>query len=405
MKSKRILIFGAGVFQIPAIQIAKRMGFEVVAIDANPDALGLPLADHYEIISTTDAGATLEVATRYGVRGVMTMSTDTCVPAVAYVAEELGLAGIGAQTALKATNKLHMRQCFEAAGVPSPRFQKVSTLPEAKNALKEIGLPVMLKIPDSSGSRGVSKVVEADQLEAAFWRAMELTKKGFVLLEQFVEGVEVGGEAFFYDENLLMCFVTNKTITPPPYYVPCGHSLPSKFDKDIQLAIQKVVHDGSWALGIKSGPLNFDVMITLQGTKIMELGARLGGTCLPSVVRYHSGIDTVEAAIQLAMGQNPSRLFQVNKATPVAVRLITSDVDGILTKARFPVDIDRRPEVLEYTLDVKEGSRVKAFTCGANRFGHVICRGSDWREAEANAARVIRDSVVKVEATKAGKLS
>jgi hypothetical protein len=91
----------------------------------------------------------------------------------------------------------------------------------------------------------------------------------------------------------------------------------------------------------------------------------------------------------LAIGQDPTSLFQANKAEPVAVRLITSEVDGILRRARFPEDIDRRPEVLEYTLDVEEDSHVKAFNSGAHRFGHVICRGSDWKDAERNAEAII----------------
>jgi len=405
MKKKRILIFGAGTLQAAGIQRAKRMGLEVVTIDANPRAPGLPLADHYEIVSAADADAALKVATQYGVGGVMTMSTDLCVTAVAYVAEKMGLPGLGVRTALQVTNKFFMRQCFQTAGVPSPDFKKAATLPEAESAAKEIGLPVMVKVPDSAGSRGASKVAKANQLEAAFRYAMEFSKAGYVLLEAFMDGIEVGGEAFYYDDQLLMCLVTNKTITPEPYYVPLGHSLPSRFDEDRQRQVRKAVHDGIRALGIKSGPVNFDVMLTKEGPKIIELGARLGGTCLPNIVRYHSGIDTVAATIKLAMGQDPSRLFRIKKNVPVAVRLITSDTGGVLTRAHFPEDIKKRPEMLEYTLDVKEGGRVRPFTCGANRFGHIICRGSDWKEAEANAVKVLADSTIRVERDKASEFS
>lgn len=391
------MIFGAGVFQIAAIQTAKRMGLEVVAIDANCNAPGLPLATYHEIVSTTDAETALEVARRYGVNGVMTMATDTCVPAVAYIAEMLGLTGIGIPTALNATNKYRMRQAFKAAEVPSTLFEKVANISEVRSAVDRIGLPVMLKLPDSSGSRGINKITNMEQLEPLFIRAMKLTKCDFVLMEQFIEGIEVGGETFFWEGKPLMLFITNKAITPPPYYVPYGHSLPSRLDKNTQCEIQKVVHYGSQALGIKAGPVNFDLIVTSEGPRIIELGARLGGTCLPSIVKYHSGINTIEAAIIVALGQNPSNLFKISKDVPVAVRLLTSDKDGILTKAKFPEDIDRRPEVLEYTLDVREGDHVKAFTIGANRFGHVICRGRDWQEAERNAESVIGNMQTRIE--------
>lgn len=170
MSNKKIMVFGAGVFQVAGIQTAKRMGLEVITIDADPSAPGLALADHYEIVSTTDVKAALNVATRYRVQGVMTMSTDTCVSAVAYVAEKMGLVGIGLQASSNATNKLYMRQCFAEAGVPSPRFKKISNLNEAEDALEYVGFPAMMKVPDSSGSRGASKVEKIDQLEGAFER-------------------------------------------------------------------------------------------------------------------------------------------------------------------------------------------------------------------------------------------
>jgi biotin carboxylase len=392
MNKKKVMIFGAGVFQIDAIKTAKSMGLEVIAIDANPDAPGFPLADYYEVVSTTDINAALEVARRYDIDGLMTMATDTCVPAVAIVAEELELAGISIGAARRATNKLLMRQSFESAGVPSPRFEKVENLSQAIIAIEKIGLPAMLKIPDSSGSRGIRKITGKEQLESVFISTLRLSKSGFLLIEQFIGGVEVGGEAFFFNDELIMFFITNKAITPPPYYVPYGHSLPSGLDNNVQYEIQKVVHNGSRALGIKSGPVNFDVMVSSRGIEIIELGARLGGTCLPSIVKYHSGIDTVEAAIMMAIGEDPSNLFQPTKSIPVAVRLITSDKDGILTRVKFPDDINNRSEVLEYTIDVEEGGHVKAFTCGAHRFGHIICRGTDYSRAERNAGEVLEAS-------------
>lgn len=385
------MIFGAGAFQVAGIQTAKKLGLKVITVDANPLAPGFAHADHYEVVSSTDTGKTLEIARSHNVEGVMTMSTETCVPSVAYVAEKLALPGIGIEASIHATNKLSMRECFALAKVPSPRFVKMLSLSDAEDILRTIGLPAAIKVPDTSGSRGFSIIEKPDQLDKAFREAFTVSEEGFVLVEEFMEGTEVGGEAFCYDGKMLMAYITNKKNTPPPYYIPLGHSLPSGLDEAMQDRIKNLVYAGIKALGIVSGPVNFDVMITREGPKIIELGARLGGNCLPTIVKYHSGIDTVEAAIRLAIGEDPSELFTNSRAVPVAVRLITSDKGGTLVTARFPAGMEQKPEVLEHHLDIKKGDPVHPFTCGAHHFGHVICQGRNWKVAEAHAEMILKD--------------
>ena len=49
-KSENILILGAGLMQKPAILAGKNLGLNVVVIDANPNAVCVPLADRFEKI-------------------------------------------------------------------------------------------------------------------------------------------------------------------------------------------------------------------------------------------------------------------------------------------------------------------------------------------------------------------
>ena len=45
MSAKKIMILGASILQLPAIQKAKEMGLEVIAVDMNPNAIGFGEAD------------------------------------------------------------------------------------------------------------------------------------------------------------------------------------------------------------------------------------------------------------------------------------------------------------------------------------------------------------------------
>ena len=96
-----VLFIGAGRHQRRAIARARELGLRVAAIDGDPTASGLALADVSDVVDFADLPALIAAARRLEPDGVLTVSADRAVPAVAAVAEALGLPGIGAETAQK----------------------------------------------------------------------------------------------------------------------------------------------------------------------------------------------------------------------------------------------------------------------------------------------------------------
>ena len=64
MKKPSILVLAAGPLQMPLIQAAKRKHLRIVAVDADPAAPGLQIADAAHVIALDDHDANLEVAER-----------------------------------------------------------------------------------------------------------------------------------------------------------------------------------------------------------------------------------------------------------------------------------------------------------------------------------------------------
>src|SRR5258708_5282121 len=92
---KRLLVITASAMQEPIIKGAQSMGFDVVATDRSADAPGLKIANYSEVVDTVDFERVLAVAKKYKVAGVLAEQTDIAVPTAAYVAEKMGLPGIG----------------------------------------------------------------------------------------------------------------------------------------------------------------------------------------------------------------------------------------------------------------------------------------------------------------------
>src|SRR5437870_10419334 len=128
---KTVLVLGAGRHQRAAILRAKELRFRVAAMDGNPNAVAQGDADLFEHVDFVDVPAAIEAARRIRPDGVLTITSDRAVPAVAAVAEALGLPGIGSDAARGLTHKVEMRRRLEAAGIPQPKFGAARTIEEA----------------------------------------------------------------------------------------------------------------------------------------------------------------------------------------------------------------------------------------------------------------------------------
>ena len=64
-RPKHLMIIGGGVFQVPAIKIAKSMGLKVVVTDYNPESEGMLLADFPIEVSTRNINLTVNTAKQF----------------------------------------------------------------------------------------------------------------------------------------------------------------------------------------------------------------------------------------------------------------------------------------------------------------------------------------------------
>ena len=165
---KTILILGAGIYQVPLIKQAQAQGYRAVVVSIPGNYPGFSVADKYYYTSTTDREAVLDIAVKEKACAVVTTGTDVAVVSIGYVCQKLGLWGIGERAAAILTDKALMKDAFVKGGVNTAEFRCVRSLPEAREAAGEIGLPVMLKIVDKSGSRGITKISELSQLPEAY---------------------------------------------------------------------------------------------------------------------------------------------------------------------------------------------------------------------------------------------
>ena len=114
------MVLAASIYQVPAIEAAKELGYRVVTTDNAPSNPGHALADASHVVDTTDLPGVLALAVAERIDGIISPGTDVAVETAAFVAERLGLPGPGTEAARTFTQKRLFRDFLRRAGLPCP---------------------------------------------------------------------------------------------------------------------------------------------------------------------------------------------------------------------------------------------------------------------------------------------
>jgi biotin carboxylase len=402
MTSDRTLwIVSGGAEAVPGIRHARAMGLHVVVSDMNPTAPGLKEGDEAIIADTYGVDETVAAAvsyhkTRRPIDGVMCMAADVPLT-VASVAAALGLPGIPVEAAQLAADKLAMKQAFARAGVPIPWFQAIASLDELRAAVAARGLPLVLKPIDGRGARGVLRITEGTDLAWAFSHAASQSRRGAVMLEEYLAGPQISTEGLLVDGVGTTCGFIDRNYehldTFAPYIVENGGEQPSALPLPAQRRISAVAMDAGRAMGIVSGSVKGDMVWTDRGPCVIEIAARLsGGWMSTDQIPLGAGVDLLGCAIRLALGEDvPAEDIRPRWHRGVAIRYFFPPAGRVISIEGAEA-FARVPWVHRLGFFVEPGEVVHAITDHTKRAGFVITTGAT-REEAVDRARTVVDGV------------
>ena len=384
---KKLMILGAGIYQVPLIKKAKEMGLQTLVVSVPGEYPGFQYADRVFLLDTRYCEGIYQAARKEQIDGICTSGTDVAVVTIGYVCEKMGLPGIPREAARIVTDKALMKEAFQKKQVRAARYHKVFSAKEAEEAAQEIGFPVIVKRVDSSGSRGILKVSKREDVESAFREAVSGSRVPYVLVEEVLGGREIGVDGFVQDGKLVFLAPHEKFVYQgEKITVPMGHGFPLQEDAKTLEEISRQMQLAVEAAGMDQCPVNADVFVRDQKAWIVEIGGRTGATCIPELIGIHYGFDFYEKMIRNALGEPVS--FEEREHTPCMAKLLVSPRGGKIT------DIDHegirkiREEGVEVQLDYPVGHSVSAMENGTDRIGHVIARTKREEELDEVIQRV-----------------
>ncbi len=301
---KKIAILGASYLQKPLVDKAISMGLEThcFAWD-NEDAICKEIAHFFYPISVLDKDLILEKCLQINIDGITTIATDICIPTISFVAEKMNLISNSYHSSILSTNKGEMRKAFNINTVTSPKSITVSHFD--KNQFSAISFPLIVKPTDRSGSRGVTKVENNHDLDIAIQRGIHESLEKKVVVEEFIDGVEVSVESISWKGKHYIITITDKVTTGVPYFVELEHHQPSLLSDEVQEKIKAETIKSLNALQIEFGASHSEFKINAANeVYAIEVGARMGGDFIGShLVALSTGYDFLKGVIDVALNQ------------------------------------------------------------------------------------------------------
>ena len=377
MKHKKLMLLGGIRYLVSAIEAAHRHGYNVVTVDYLPDNIAHRYSDEYYNVSILDKEAVLKLAQELQIDGILSYAVDPGVVTAAYVAERMGLPfTCGYEAACIFQDKSRFRQFLKDNGFNVPNAKGYS---KAEDALKDVDFfnwPVIVKPVDSAGSKGVTRVDDPQDLNAAIAHALDESHNGHLIIEDFLEldGYQSSADCFSVNGEFVYADYSDQLFDEGADnpYTPSIEIWPSSMPQNHQDYLTSEIQRLLRLLHCGTGLYNIESRVCKNGKPyIMEVSPRAGGNRIAELQRIGTGIDLIEAEVCKAVGDEINPISMPHYDGYYVNYIVHSNLGGIFDEAIIDENFKEK-HIIEAEIRINKGDHVETFKGANNAIGTLF---------------------------------
>ncbi len=387
-----IILAGAGSYRCAPFRIAaERIGIELIEAADIPtplrDQWACDLAVDYNDI---DGAADTVARTAGQVRASAILALDDSGTLVAsHASDRAGLPHNAPGASLAARDKLVMRERLQSDGAPTPWFIPRLMDADLDEILPQVTYPCVVKPTRLSGSRGVIRANNADELRAALARVRHLLQTEQadeslpqILIEEYLPGEEVAVEAIMSDGQLTVLAIFDKPDPlTGPYFEETIYLTPSRHPVALQQRIHERTAEAARAIGIRQGPVHAELRLHEDNAWIIEIAGRsIGGLC-STILEFGSGQTLEELILRNAIGEPIDGSEFAGEAA--GVMMIPIPASGVLKQIDGIEAARSVPGITGIEITARIHAPIQALPEGSAYLGFIFARGQTPAEVES----------------------
>lgn len=376
------------------LQAAETLGIDVVRVVDMPKTLA-QAGDDYLGVDFSDPEAATERLVAFArerpVQAILSVDDSGSLLA-ARASAALGLPHNAPQAAEAARDKYRMRALMAEAGIPVPTFRRFSTADDPQQVAQEVNFPCVVKPLRLSGSQGVMRADDPQQLIAAIERLTRLLQSLYdaseplpYLVEDYLPGVEVALEGMLDNGQLQVLALFDKPDPlEGPFFEETVYVTPSRLPAETQEAIAQATADAARALGLQRGPVHAELRVNDKGPWLLEIAGRsIGGLC-SRTLRFGVETSLETLILRQAVGLPPGNLNDPEgKQQARGVMMIPIPGAGLLKAVHGVEEAEAVPGVSEIEITAPLNNMLKPLPEGESYLGFIFARADTPEEVEA----------------------
>lgn len=371
-------------------------------------------AERYRLVGTKKIDDMVATAREWHAQehfdGVITFS-EAAVIAVAVIADALGLPSIGFEAARASRNKYLMRQSYERAGAPIPRYRFVTELDDALAAAEEFGYPAIIKPTMGAGSHFVFRVDTPEEMTLRFHQAIQGIRTMFwvtaeadgldlgpqgLLVESFLEGREYLMEALAWDDEVYLGSVVDRITVEGATYDDDVHHAPTSLSSEDVERVQRVVKAGAHAQGLRRSVMHAEVRFHDGEPHLLEIAARVGGGGLDLIARLTGEYDPIRSVVDIGLGVRPDVHHYRPTDVHIAAMCLICD-GGVVRDIHVPVEVSESEKTFLLKITARPGDVIRRPPDGNTIFGFLGTTGTSMEDAMATMNEFAKKITVTLE--------
>jgi len=315
------------------------------------------------------------------------------------LATVLGVQYLNLNTAVLLRDKYSVRRRLAEKGIVQPEFALATTTDEIKLAVKELGLPLIIKPSDGYGSQNVVVLqTELDldplispveiMLPSRADYGLGVKANDRILVERYIKGDFIGVDTLTLNGVHKFLGINVKKMFSPPSFAIQGGSFTPRNDTHVEL--ERYVFEILDAVGFDCGATHIELMLTTDGPRLIEINPRLVGAKIARLVGFAMSRSLHSDLIDIHLGRWPVGLENTDRNQVAVSRWFTSPVSGTIKSLVLPNWTDPNIKCVEFLK--KEGDSVMPAFENAERLGYVMACGKNEESAIELVDRYIEET-------------
>ncbi|MCG3088759.1 ATP-grasp domain-containing protein [Sporosarcina cyprini] len=246
-----------------------------------------------------------------------------------------------------------------------------------------LGYPVIVKSPHSTGSKDVLLAKNSKQLAKHMNKLHDNSPENPIILEEYIEGEQYLVEALIHKGTVKIAGFMKQEVTAGKRFIITGYGVMVDVPEMMKSPVEQIIKSIVKRFGMENGAMHLELRRSPKGWKLIEINPRISGGAMNKMLEAAFGFNLVKETIRLYTGGVPN--ITPSRKQHIYTHYVIVSEKGKLEKVTGKARARKAPGVVEVYVKPRKGTVLIPPLSMGHRYAYIIATGDTLLQARRNA--------------------